>query len=77
MTVLVAGDDGRVRLWKATSGNVWRAAGSVSVEQQPSKQKRSSRNKKMSRWNRRAQIHFHCTIFMSQEMIPGIQNKSL
>ena len=39
MTVLVAGDDGRVRLWKATSGNVWRAAGSVSVEQQPSKQR--------------------------------------
>ena len=28
-----AGDDGRVRLWKATSGNVWRPAGSVGVEQ--------------------------------------------
>lgn len=28
-----AGNDGRVRLWKATSGNVWRPAGSVGVEQ--------------------------------------------
>jgi nucleoporin SEH1 len=28
-----AGNDGRVRLWKATTGNVWRAAGHVSVEQ--------------------------------------------
>ena len=27
------GDDGRIRLWKATSGNVWRPAGSVGVEQ--------------------------------------------
>ena len=27
------GNDGRVRLWKATSGNVWRPAGSVGVEQ--------------------------------------------
>jgi len=28
-----AGDDGRIRLWKAASGNVWRPAGSVGVEQ--------------------------------------------
>ncbi|KZV62182.1 WD40 repeat-like protein [Peniophora sp. CONT] len=28
-----AGNDGRVRLWKATQGNVWRAAGHISVEQ--------------------------------------------
>ncbi|KAA1476151.1 WD40 repeat-like protein [Dentipellis sp. KUC8613] len=28
-----AGSDGRVRLWKATSGNVWRPAGHISVEQ--------------------------------------------
>ncbi|EPQ53705.1 WD40 repeat-like protein [Gloeophyllum trabeum ATCC 11539] len=28
-----AGNDGRVRLWKATVGNVWRAAGHLSVEQ--------------------------------------------
>ena len=28
-----AGNDGRVRLWKATMGNVWRAAGHISVEQ--------------------------------------------
>ena len=28
-----AGNDGRIRLWKATSGNVWRPAGSVGVEQ--------------------------------------------
>nr|GAT50984.1 predicted protein [Mycena chlorophos] len=27
-----AGNDGRIRLWKATSGNVWRPAGSVGVE---------------------------------------------
>ncbi|KAI0687085.1 WD40 repeat-like protein [Earliella scabrosa] len=28
-----AGNDGRVRLWKMTSGNVWRPAGHISVEQ--------------------------------------------
>lgn len=28
-----AGNDGRIRLWKATVGNVWRAAGNISVEQ--------------------------------------------
>ncbi|KAJ3552352.1 hypothetical protein NM688_g4194 [Phlebia brevispora] len=28
-----AGSDGRVRLWKATAGNVWRPAGHISVEQ--------------------------------------------
>jgi len=29
-----SGNDGRIRLWKATSGgNVWRTAGSVGVEQ--------------------------------------------
>jgi len=28
-----SGNDGRVRLWKATMGNVWRAAGHISVEQ--------------------------------------------
>lgn len=27
-----AGNDGRIRLWKATSGNVWRPAGSIGVE---------------------------------------------
>ena len=27
------GNDGRVRLWKATMGNVWRPAGSIGVEQ--------------------------------------------
>jgi nucleoporin SEH1 len=29
-----AGNDGRIRLWKATSGNVWRPAGSIGVEEQ-------------------------------------------
>ncbi|KAF8067503.1 WD40 repeat-like protein [Lyophyllum atratum] len=28
-----AGNDGRIRLWKATEGNVWRPAGSIGVEQ--------------------------------------------
>ncbi|EGO03447.1 hypothetical protein SERLA73DRAFT_174926 [Serpula lacrymans var. lacrymans S7.3] len=28
-----AGNDGRIRLWKATIGNVWRPAGSIGVEQ--------------------------------------------
>ena len=28
-----AGNDGRVRLWKATISNVWRPAGSIGVEQ--------------------------------------------
>ena len=28
-----SGNDGRVRLWKATMGNIWRAAGHISVEQ--------------------------------------------
>ena len=28
-----SGNDGRVRLWKASMGNVWRAAGHISVEQ--------------------------------------------
>ncbi|KAH6905322.1 nuclear pore protein seh1 [Coprinopsis sp. MPI-PUGE-AT-0042] len=28
-----AGNDGRIRLWKATVGNVWRPAGSIGVEQ--------------------------------------------
>lgn len=28
-----AGNDGRVRLWKATAGNVWRPAGHIGVEQ--------------------------------------------
>jgi len=28
-----AGNDGRIRLWKATSGSVWRPAGSLGVEQ--------------------------------------------
>jgi nucleoporin SEH1 len=28
-----AGNDGRIRLWKATSGSVWRPAGSIGVEQ--------------------------------------------
>lgn len=28
-----AGNDGRIRLWKATGAGVWRSAGSISVEQ--------------------------------------------
>lgn len=28
-----AGNDGRVRVWKATAGGVWRPAGHISVEQ--------------------------------------------
>lgn len=28
-----AGNDGRIRLWKATTGNVWRPAGNITVEQ--------------------------------------------
>ncbi|KAL0951965.1 hypothetical protein HGRIS_008616 [Hohenbuehelia grisea] len=28
-----AGNDGRIRLWKATSGSVWRTAGSIGIEQ--------------------------------------------
>ncbi|KAF8156881.1 WD40 repeat-like protein [Crassisporium funariophilum] len=38
-----AGNDGRIRLWKATSGNVWRPAGSVGVEQteEPNQQSES------------------------------------
>ncbi|KAF8231012.1 WD40 repeat-like protein [Tricholoma matsutake] len=28
-----AGNDGRIRLWKATSGSVWRPAGSIGIEQ--------------------------------------------
>lgn len=32
-TLSSAGNDGRVRLWKATAGNVWRPAGHISVEQ--------------------------------------------
>jgi len=28
-----AGNDGKIRLWKATSGSVWRPAGSIGVEQ--------------------------------------------
>ena len=28
-----AANDGRIRLWKATAGNVWRPAGHISVEQ--------------------------------------------
>lgn len=28
-----AGNDGRIRLWKMTAGNVWRPAGHISVEQ--------------------------------------------
>jgi nucleoporin SEH1 len=27
-----AGNDGRIRLWKATSGSVWRPAGSIGIE---------------------------------------------
>ncbi|KAI0036245.1 WD40 repeat-like protein [Vararia minispora EC-137] len=34
-----AGNDGRIRLWKATTGNVWRAAGHISVEQAEELQK--------------------------------------
>ena len=34
-----AGNDGRVRLWKASAGSVWRAAGHISVEQAEEQQK--------------------------------------
>ncbi|KZS97211.1 WD40 repeat-like protein [Sistotremastrum niveocremeum HHB9708] len=34
-----AGNDGRVRLWKATLGNVWRSMGSISAEQATEKEK--------------------------------------
>ncbi|KAI0040351.1 WD40 repeat-like protein [Auriscalpium vulgare] len=34
-----AGNDGRIRLWKATSGNIWRPAGHISVEQAEEQQK--------------------------------------
>ncbi|KAI0775636.1 WD40-repeat-containing domain protein [Trametes elegans] len=33
-----AGNDGRVRLWKMTAGNVWRPAGHISVEQAEERQ---------------------------------------
>jgi nucleoporin SEH1 len=34
-----AGNDGRVRLWKATTGNIWRTAGYITVEQAEEQQK--------------------------------------
>jgi nucleoporin SEH1 len=34
-----AGNDGRVRLWKATTGNIWRPAGHITVEQADEQQK--------------------------------------
>ncbi|KAI0263101.1 WD40-repeat-containing domain protein [Gloeopeniophorella convolvens] len=34
-----AGNDGRVRLWKATSGSIWRPAGHITVEQAEEQQK--------------------------------------
>jgi len=39
-TVLAsAGNDGRVRLWKATTGSIWRSAGYITVEQAEEQQK--------------------------------------
>jgi len=34
-----AGNDGRVRLWKATTGSIWRPAGYITVEQAEEQQK--------------------------------------
>ena len=39
-TVLAsAGNDGRIRLWKATTGSIWRPAGIITVEQAEEQQK--------------------------------------
>jgi len=39
-TVLAsAGNDGRIRLWKATTGSIWRTAGHITVEQAEEQQK--------------------------------------
>lgn len=39
-TVLAsAGNDGRIRLWKATTGSIWRPAGYITVEQAEEQQK--------------------------------------
>lgn len=40
-----AGNDGRIRLWKATAGNVWRPAGSVGVEQATGEPNTQTENK--------------------------------
>lgn len=40
-----AGNDGRIRLWKATAGNVWRPAGSVGVEQATGETSTQTENK--------------------------------
>ncbi|KAH9040554.1 WD40 repeat-like protein [Lactarius hengduanensis] len=34
-----AGNDGRIRLWKPTTGNIWRPAGHITVEQAEEQQK--------------------------------------
>jgi len=34
-----AGNDGRIRLWKLTSGSIWRPAGNITVEQAEEQQK--------------------------------------
>jgi len=39
-TVLAsAGNDGRIRLWKATTGSIWRTAGHMTIEQAEEHQK--------------------------------------
>ncbi|TFK20373.1 nuclear pore protein seh1 [Coprinopsis marcescibilis] len=42
-----AGNDGKVRLWKATVGNVWRTAGSIGVEQASEESKNDSKDVEM------------------------------
>ncbi|KAF8632150.1 hypothetical protein AX17_004892 [Amanita inopinata Kibby_2008] len=37
-----AGNDGRIRLWKATMGNVWRPAGSIGVEQEDERERQQA-----------------------------------
>jgi nucleoporin SEH1 len=42
-----AGNDGRIRLWKATSGNVWRPAGSIGVEQAEENEQQDNKDVEM------------------------------
>lgn len=42
-----AGNDGRIRLWKASSGNIWRPAGSVGVEQTEEQSQSESKDVEM------------------------------
>ncbi|KAG6896297.1 hypothetical protein C0992_009250 [Termitomyces sp. T32_za158] len=38
------GNDGRIRLWKATSGSVWRPAGSIGVEEAEDSQRQENKD---------------------------------